>query len=58
MRSGHTPSQGDPPDAFLTKLSQLLETSVTGQLATILCVLLDTEERELSVTSAGHLRRC
>lgn len=47
--------QGDPPDAILSKLSQLLQTSVTGQLATILCVMFDTEERNLSVTSAGHL---
>ena len=47
--------QGDPPDAILTKLSQLLRTSVTGQLATILCVMFDAEQRELSVTSAGHL---
>ncbi len=47
--------QGDPPDLILTKLSQLLKTSVTGQLATILCVMFDAQERELSVTSAGHL---
>ncbi len=48
-------AQGDSPSAILTKLSELLRIDETGQLATILCALLDVERHELSVTSAGHL---
>jgi serine phosphatase RsbU (regulator of sigma subunit) len=48
-------AEGDLPPAILTKVSRLVSVAVTGQLATILCVLVDTEERTISVTSAGHL---
>lgn len=48
-------AQGDPPPVILTRLSHLVSLAETGQLATILCVLVDTEERTLSATSAGHL---
>ena len=48
-------AQGDPPAVILTKLSHLVSVADTGQLATVLCVLVDTEQRRLSVTSAGHL---
>jgi hypothetical protein len=48
-------AQNDPPDAILTKLSQLVNVNRTGQLATILCALVDVEAHKLTVTSAGHL---
>ncbi|HWD74358.1 MAG TPA: PP2C family protein-serine/threonine phosphatase [Solirubrobacteraceae bacterium] len=48
-------AQGDAPPAILTKLSRLVSVADTGQLTTILCVLVDTEQRTISVTSAGHL---
>ena len=48
-------AQNDPPATILTKLSKLVNVGATGQLATILCALVDVEARELSVTSAGHL---
>ena len=48
-------AQNDPPDAILTKLSKLVSVGRSGQLATILCVLVDVEAHRLTVTSAGHL---
>ena len=48
-------AQDDPPAMILTKLSKLVNVGATGQLATILCALLDVEAHELTVTSAGHL---
>ena len=48
-------AQNDPPATILTKLSKLVDLGATGQLATILCALVDVEAHELSVTSAGHL---
>ena len=48
-------AQNDPPEAILTKLSKLVNVGATGQLATILCALVDVEAHELTVTSAGHL---
>lgn len=48
-------AQNDPPDAILSKLSKLVNVGRTGQLATILCALVDVEARRLTVTSAGHL---
>jgi serine phosphatase RsbU (regulator of sigma subunit) len=48
-------AEGDPPPAILTKLSRLVSVADTGQLATILCVLVDSEQGTISVTSAGHL---
>lgn len=48
-------AQDDPPDAILSKLSNLVSVNTTGQLATILCTVVDVEARSLTVTSAGHL---
>jgi serine phosphatase RsbU (regulator of sigma subunit) len=48
-------AQNDPPATILTKLSKLVDVAATGQLATILCALVDVEAHELTVTSAGHL---
>jgi serine phosphatase RsbU (regulator of sigma subunit) len=48
-------AQDDPPATILTKLSKLVNVGSTGQLATILCALVDVENHELTVTSAGHL---
>jgi serine phosphatase RsbU (regulator of sigma subunit) len=48
-------AQNDPPAAILTKLSKLVDVGATGQLATILCALVDVEAHEVTVTSAGHL---
>jgi hypothetical protein len=48
-------AQDDPPDAILTKLSKLVNVGRSGQLATILCALVDVEAHRLTVTSAGHL---
>ena len=48
-------AQNDPPATILRKLSSLLDVTESGQLATILCALVDLESREITVTSAGHL---
>ncbi len=48
-------AQDDPPDEILSKLSKLVNVGRSGQLATILCALVDVEARRLTVTSAGHL---
>ncbi len=48
-------AQDDPPATILTKLSKLVNVGRTGQLATILCALVDVEAHKLTVTSAGHL---
>ena len=48
-------AQGDKPAAILTKLNMLVSVKSSGQLATVLCVLVDPDARELTVTSAGHL---
>jgi serine phosphatase RsbU (regulator of sigma subunit) len=48
-------AQGDEPATILTKLNSLVSVKSTGQLATVLCVLVDPDARELTTTSAGHL---
>ena len=48
-------AEDDPPDMILTKLSKLVDVNTSGQLATILCVLVDVEAHRMTVTSAGHL---
>ncbi len=48
-------AQGDPPASILTKLSKLIDVGTAGQLATVLCALIDVRTRRVSVTSAGHL---
>jgi serine phosphatase RsbU (regulator of sigma subunit) len=45
----------DPPDTILTKLSKLVDVNTSGQLATILCALVDVRAHRMTVTSAGHL---
>jgi serine phosphatase RsbU (regulator of sigma subunit) len=48
-------AQHDDPAEILTKLSNLVSLADGGQLATILCALVDVGRRQISVTSAGHL---
>jgi serine phosphatase RsbU (regulator of sigma subunit) len=48
-------AQNDPPATILTKLSKLVDVRATGQLATILCALVDVDRHHFTVTSAGHL---
>jgi serine phosphatase RsbU (regulator of sigma subunit) len=48
-------AQDDAPATILTKLSLLLSVTTDGQLATVLCALVDLSAGNLSVTSAGHL---
>jgi serine phosphatase RsbU (regulator of sigma subunit) len=48
-------AQGDKPGTILTKLNKLVSVKSSGQLATVLCVLVDLDTHELTITSAGHL---
>jgi serine phosphatase RsbU (regulator of sigma subunit) len=48
-------AEGDAPDAILTKLSKLVSVRTSGQLATVLCALVDVRARNVTVTTAGHL---
>jgi serine phosphatase RsbU (regulator of sigma subunit) len=48
-------AEGDDPPAMCAKLSRLISVRASGQLATVLCVLVDVAERTLGVTTAGHL---
>jgi serine phosphatase RsbU (regulator of sigma subunit) len=48
-------AQDDPPEEILTKLSSLVNVNTSGQLATVLCVVVDVEAHLLTLTSAGHL---
>ena len=48
-------AQNDGPAEILTKISRLVNVSESGQLATVLCATVDTQARQLSLTSAGHL---
>jgi Stage II sporulation protein E (SpoIIE) len=48
-------AENDTPDAILTKLSKLVNVNRSGQLATILCAVVDIDAHRLTVTSAGHL---
>jgi hypothetical protein len=48
-------AQVDPPEDFLPTLSALRPLREQGQLATVLCVLIDLQEKRVEVTSAGHL---
>jgi serine phosphatase RsbU (regulator of sigma subunit) len=40
---------------ILTKLSRLVSVADSGQLATVLCVLVDIDGRQVTTSSAGHL---
>jgi serine phosphatase RsbU (regulator of sigma subunit) len=48
-------AQSDPPEVILTKLSKLVSVAQDGQLATVLCVLVDRAAKVLTLTTAGHL---
>jgi serine phosphatase RsbU (regulator of sigma subunit) len=48
-------AQVEPPETFLPKLSGLRSLREQGQLATVLCMVIDLEEQCVHVTSAGHL---
>jgi serine phosphatase RsbU (regulator of sigma subunit) len=48
-------AQNDPPATILAKLSRILDVTISGQLATVLCALVDIPARQVTVTSAGHL---
>ena len=48
-------AQIDPPEIFLPKLSGLRSLRDQGQLATVLCVVIDLQAQRVHVTSAGHL---
>jgi serine phosphatase RsbU (regulator of sigma subunit) len=48
-------AQNDPPEVILTKLSKLVSVAADGQLATVLCVMLDRAAGRLTLTTAGHL---
>jgi Stage II sporulation protein E (SpoIIE) len=48
-------AQDDPPAVILSKLSKLVDVNASGQLATILCALVDVDAHRVTVTSAGHL---
>jgi serine phosphatase RsbU (regulator of sigma subunit) len=48
-------AEGDDPATFLPKLSGLVSVATDGQLATVLCAVIDVSSREISVTNAGHL---
>ncbi len=48
-------AQNDPPAAILTKLSRMLSVTDAGQIATVLCALVDLGGRQVTIASAGHL---
>ncbi len=48
-------AQNDPPAVILTKLSKLLNVTTDGQLATVVCAMVDVAGRQVTVTNAGHL---
>jgi serine phosphatase RsbU (regulator of sigma subunit) len=48
-------AQTDDPAEILTRISRLVDIAEGGQLATVLCAMVDIESRQLRVTSAGHL---
>ena len=48
-------AQNDPPAAILTKLSRILSVTDAGQIATVLCALVDLGARQVTIASAGHL---
>lgn len=48
-------AQDDAPETILTKLTHLVSVADNGQLATVLCALVDPAAGRVTVTSAGHL---
>jgi hypothetical protein len=50
----HYAAQSEGPEAFLPKLSNSPALRANGQLATVVCVMIDVQTRRLTVLSAGH----
>jgi len=48
-------AQNDPPEQILTKISHLVDVVESGQLATVLCAVVDVDAHQITITSAGHL---
>ncbi|HEX3618552.1 MAG TPA: PP2C family protein-serine/threonine phosphatase [Solirubrobacteraceae bacterium] len=48
-------AHADPPEDFLPMLSGLRSLRDQGQLATVLCIVIDLQENRVQITSAGHL---
>jgi serine phosphatase RsbU (regulator of sigma subunit) len=48
-------AESNDAETILAKLTNLVPLDATGQLATILCTMVDARRRMLTVTSAGHL---
>jgi serine phosphatase RsbU (regulator of sigma subunit) len=48
-------AQHDAPEEILRKLSRILSVSDGGQLATVLCALIDIKAHTIRLASAGHL---
>lgn len=48
-------AEGDAPADILTKLSKLVSVRTSGQLATVLCALVEVRARQVTITTAGHL---
>jgi Stage II sporulation protein E (SpoIIE) len=48
-------AEGDDPTSFLPKLSGLINVYEDKQMATVLCAVIDTEARQVTITNAGHL---
>jgi serine phosphatase RsbU (regulator of sigma subunit) len=48
-------AETDPPAVFLPRLSAVRSLRENGQLATVLCMVVELSARRVSVTSAGHL---
>ncbi len=48
-------AQHDSPEVIITKLSSLMKLEEGDRFATVLGILIDTENRELVIVNAGHL---
>jgi hypothetical protein len=48
-------ADGDEPSVFLPKLSGLVSVYEDRHLATVLCAVIDTTTRQVTITNAGHL---
>src|SRR4029077_7785699 len=48
-------AQDDGPRDILNKIGRLVDVAESGQLATVLCAMVDPEHRQLTGTTAGHL---
>jgi len=47
-------SQGDSPSTILTRLSALPDVATSGHFATVLCGLVETSTRRITIANAGH----